>query len=161
MISTARRNEYSSTLINGPVLVGTTKAGGDGYFYPDRHTLKDLQIMVERIQHFGGVPTAAALGMLGRESKVVTVQITPTQSDRLCQLLPPAFIDEEMTLLTTRVKAPRDTLEMVLDYLDDETAIEYVLSGGDAQTDEEMAFAERQVKRSMKSLRQKIKSAVR
>lgn len=148
-------------MTNTPVLIGTSKAGVDWFYYPDRHTLAGLGRMLRRLQFFGGIPTPEALALVGRAPKVVIVKLTSTQSDRLSEMLPPALIAEEMTLLETRVKATPGTLDLILDYLDDDIAIDYVLSGGDAQTDEEIAFAERQVRRSMASLRRKIKAGIR
>ena len=144
-----------------PILVGTTKAGSEWYWYPDRHRLQDMEILVKRLQHWEGVPTTEALQMIAEKPSVIIVKLTSTQADRLHELLPPAFVEKEITLLATRVKATPDALGMILGYLDDDTAIDYVLAAGYAQTDEEITFTERQVRRSMESLRQKIKSAVR
>ena len=50
--------------LHRPVLIGTTRAGTKWVFYPDRHKLKDLEIMIQRLSCWGGEPTWRALDLL-------------------------------------------------------------------------------------------------
>lgn len=88
---------------------------------------------------------------------VITVPLTRAQADRLEDLLPPSMLGLEV--LATRVKGTAEELVELLDWLDEEAALELAMPGFEIETDEEEAFAERAVRRSVQALRRKILTA--
>lgn len=142
-----------------PLLIGITKSGAEWYAYPDRHGLRDVAIMADRIGNFGGTPTDEALALLGRSPAVITVKITSTQSDRLHTLLPESLLG--LTVLATRLKGTRSQLDTALDYLDADQAWEYVMPQLWTDDETQIDFAERQVRASVENLRRRIKAATR
>lgn len=147
------------TRINSDVHIGTTASGSEWIAYRDRHSWRDVEIMVERIGRFGGTPTDEALCFLGRQPAVLTVKLTPAQADRLELLLPESLLG--MELLATRVKGTRDELRAALHYLDADTAWDLAQAGVWSERPEQSEFAERAVRRSVAILREKIVAAAR
>jgi len=98
------------------ILVGKTKSGSEWYWYPDRHRQQDMEIMVQRLQHFGGVPTLEALQMIGLEEKFITIK-TPAQSELLGQIFDFPNALDQVVLGFTCFHVPAGHLVRLISYL--------------------------------------------
>ena len=90
---------------------------------------------------------------------VITVHITSAQASRLGELLPESLLG--LQVMASRVKGTREQLREALGFVDVDAALELALPACEAQTDEELAFAERAVRGSVLALRRKLARAAR
>lgn len=80
------------------IFVGKTSSGSEWWWYADRHNLTDLYTMTERIKHFGGTPSEAALALVSN----ITVTLNPSRIEIVDYFAP--VEGDALTVLATRVK---------------------------------------------------------